>query len=644
MKRTKAQSAHAAFWFLVVALILVGPGLCPAETVTDDFEDGDLAGWEFREKDDVRLIEEDGNMAVRLDGVARVQHGGEKYEQFVCEVDVKKLESPGGYAGLAFDRYLVFFSGRRLWLRYPGNPMVAWVRKKFDVMEYRRLKIVSTGRIIRVYVDGKMQVETLHDKHVAGPVALYVHHRATACFDNFRVSTDVSLDDQVIVMPRDEDGALVFDAGQDNRVNWSVVNTSGEALRLGVKLGVRRYGGEVLAPADSREVTVAAGETRTVRFPLDVPSGYHEMRMTLSRDGRPVRTTSYPVLVREDPPSGEYTRPEFVFGMFLRYTMFRPYHTKTSMHCIGYLLSNRGFNTVIGTGLYNREHLGIFREYGMSVLVRGPGLLEEPNAIGALVYGTSGRYADRMKELDKPLTGTLKGQLAGTGEKGDPLEYWKKYNPKVRAFYFMPIRDGRGLLHGVGDDEVTSPLERLKLLQSAAKTPTWVHVQAHGRVGDGEGANNPSPAEMRAMTHLALATGARGVLYYWYQTLDADLPALVDWVSLQPVDDKFEATARMAALVSRHADLLASLRPGEGNVQTTNPQVAVESLKNADGRFLYVVNMNTRKKNACRLEPLKVDVRDLYSGDVLPAEDGGVSLRLSPGQGRLLAVGEKRPQ
>ena len=146
------------------------------------------------------------------------------------------------------------------------------------------------------------------------------------------------------------------------------------------------------------------------------------------------------------------------------------------------------------------------------------------------------------------------------------------------------------------------------------------------------------------MTHLALATGARGILYYWCQTLAPDLPALVDWVSLQPVDGKFEATAQMAALVSRHAELLASLQPGDRNVQRTNPDVAVEPLKNDDGRFLYVVNMNTRKKNACRLEPLEVDVRDLYSDDVLPAEDGGVSVPLSPGQGRLLAVGEKRPQ
>jgi hypothetical protein len=368
------------------------------------------------------------------------------------------------------------------------------------------------------------------------------------------------------------------------------------------------------------------------------------MEVSLSRGGRHLRTTDYPVLVRDEAPRGEYTEPVIPFGMYLRYTMFRPYHTKTSMHGIAYLLAQRGFNTVIGTGLYNREHLAIFRQYGMSVLVRGPGLLEEPNALGALVYGISGRHADQMKDMDKPLTGTLKGELAGTGEKGDPLEYWKKFNPKVRAFYFMPIRDGHGLLHGVDDEEVTSPLERLKVLQSAAKTPTWVHVQAHGRLGAGEGANNPSPAEMRAMTHLALATGGRGILYYWYQTLDEDLPALVHWISLQPVDGKFDVTARLAGLISRHAELLTSLQPGDRNVQTTNPEVAVESLKNDDGRFLYVVNMNTRKKNACRLEPLEVDLRDLYSGDVLPAEDGGVLVPLSPGQGRLLAVGGKPPQ
>ena len=640
MKRTKAQPAYAALWCVVAALILVGPGLCPAATVEEDFEDGDLAGWEFREKDDVRLIEEDGNMAVRLDGVARVQHGGEKYEQFVCEVDVKKLESPGGYAGLAFDRYLVFFSGRRLWLRYPGNPMVAWVRSKFDVMEYRRLKVVSTGRIIRVYVDGKMQVETMHDRHVAGPVALYVHHRATACFDNFRVTTDVPPDDRVIVMPRDEDRALVFDSPQAPQVSWKVVNTSGETFRLGVELLVRRYGGKVLVPARSREVSVPGGESRIVRFPLNAPAGYHQMEVSLSRGGRHVRTTEYPVLVRDEAPGGEYTEPKILCGMYLRYTMFRPYHTKTSMHGIAYLLSRRGFNTVIGTGLYNREHLEIFRRYGMSVAVRGPALLEEPNAVAALVYGTSGRHADRMKEVDKPLTGTLKGELAGTGEKGDPLEYWKKFNPKVRAFYFMPIRDGHGLLHGVGDEEVTSPLERLRLLQSAGDTPTWVHLQSHGRKGSGEGANNPSPSDIRAMTHLALATGARAILYYWYQTLDADLPALVDWVSLQPVDGKFEATVRLAGLISRHADLLASLGPGEGNVRTTNPEVAVESLKNDDGRFIYVVNMNTREENTAALQTVHTRFRDVYSGEIIKADKGAASVRLGPGEGKLLRFQE----
>jgi hypothetical protein len=615
-----------------------------AETFEEDFEDGDLAGWEFREKDDVRLIKEDGNVAVRLGGVARVQHGAEKYEQFACEVDVKKLESPGGYAGLAFGRYLVFFSGRRLWLRYPGNPMVAWVRKQFDVMEYRRLKVVSTGRIVRVYVDGKMQVETLHDQHVTGPVALYVHHRATACFDNFRVSMEVPLDDQVIVMPRDEDGALVFDSPQNPRVSWEVVNTSGETLRLGVELIVRRYGGKVLMPARSREVSVPGGETRIVRFPLEAPAGYHQMEVQLSREGRSVRTTDYPVLVRDEAPGVEYTEPLIPCGMHLRYTMFRPCHTKTSMHGIAYLLARRGFNTVIGTGLYNREHLAIFRRYGMSVLVRGPQLLDEPNAIASLVYGIPGRRAERLNETDKPLTTTLKGELAGTGEKGDPLEYWKNSNPKVRAFYFMPVRNGHGILHGVGDNTVTCPLERLRLLQRGGKTPTWALIQTHGHKATGEGANNPTPAQVQAMTHLALATGSKGILYYWYQTLDSDLPALVDWISLQPVDGKFEATAEMAALISRHAELLASLQPGGVELQGTNPEVAVEPLNNEDGRFIYVVNMNTREKNACRLEPLEVDVRDRYSGDVLPAEDGGVSVPLSPGQGRLLAVGEKRPQ
>lgn len=120
-------------------------------------------------------------------------------------------------------------------------------------------------------------------------------------------------------------------------------------------------------------------------------------------------------------------------------------------------------------------------------------------------------------------------------------------------------------------------------------------------------------------------------------------------MTLEPNGDNLAAIGEVAGKIKEHARLLLSLRVGEFDVRCESPDIEPVPLHNgADGRYVYVVNRNTKESVTCKLFwPLELGlakVKDIYAGTIVQAETDAVCvkvrLELAPGEGRLLAVGK----
>jgi hypothetical protein len=157
--------------------------------------------------------------------------------------------------------------------------------------------------------------------------------------------------------------------------------------------------------------------------------------------------------------------------------------------------------------------------------------------------------------------------------------------------------------------------------------------------------DNPTPAQMRGQTHLALAYGAKGIFYYAFQRLGPE-KALVDHISLKPLDRKLQTIGELARLIRKHAGLLSSLEADGTRVLCDDPAVETVPSRNATGRYVYAVNKDTSKRVSCTIswaaEEGLVNVRDVFSardlGTHREGEHRGVAIELGPGEGRLLAL------
>jgi hypothetical protein len=167
---------------------------------------------------------------------------------------------------------------------------------------------------------------------------------------------------------------------------------------------------------------------------------------------------------------------------------------------------------------------------------------------------------------------------------------------------------------------------------------------------------NPSPAQIKGMMHLALAYGARGILLWALQD-HADWKCLVAEESLKPTDGKYAAAAEVAAKVNAHGKLIHSLRPAGGDVRCPNSFVeAIGQVAPDKRQYLYTVNKNTKAPVSTQLlwwseKPKLTRVRDIFSGEDLEIspeldEEGywRVSLSLAPGEGKLLALEDDSPK
>jgi len=335
-------------------------------------------------------------------------------------------------------------------------------------------------------------------------------------------------------------------------------------------------------------------------------------------------------------------------------------------------LKEHHFNAVVGNGRFTREVLDIFQRNGISVVTRGGRFLDHPAVIASLVGGDAAPGKGRVKDIaalkqqyealapktDKPLIPCTPGEGLGLFGPDDPRNLWDALQPKVRCFRWYGVARGHyGVLHKRAD---RGWLSFGSVMQVACPkggypggAPCWVVLPAFGKNEREAEHQNPSPAEMTAMMHLALAYGARGVLLYALQDHDG-WTCLADERSLKPSDGKYAAAAAVARLVAEQGEVIAALRLGGLDVRCPSPVVAAVPLGHSkEGKlYVYAINMDTKRPVTTKLmlwadRWLWTSARDVFSGkalDVKPRDEEGylsAAFTLAPGEGKLFATDVK---
>lgn len=293
-----------------------------------------------------------------------------------------------------------------------------------------------------------------------------------------------------------------------------------------------------------------------------------------------------------------------------------------------------------GIELVPRESLATWPEsFTPSIILVG----DEPTVENATEYRE--RYAQlRARRPEATLLTCMVGEATGSGGAHDPLRVWPLLQPAARYLRHYPVR--RASHDALSPNPGQTPFLQTLALAAAPDTPWYFAVQTFG--------NDPSPArpepfwrnpngnEVLAMSHLALAHGARGLFFYTFQT--EGWSALVYPRSLAACDDKLAAVGELAAFVHAVEPVLGNAQPATFEVRTESPQVIARALTSGNASYAYFVNADSKQAHAVQASLGKrfKRITDQMTGKRIacsPADDSTTfQLELSPGRGRLLRL------
>lgn len=217
----------------------------------------------------------------------------------------------------------------------------------------------------------------------------------------------------------------------------------------------------------------------------------------------------------------------------------------------------------------------------------------------------------------------------------------------MRAFLtsVQPLRAG----DAPGDMILGAANQGLDLLEylaqcrkAAGLAPVIVVLQAGG---DGKVLRTPTPEELRVSTWLALAAGAKGIIYY-------DYASLVDR-HLEPVDGRAEEIARLSRAVNELTPALLDMAPCESFARAPEG-TSVACFTTHDGRPLLIVvnrDVSMPARPVIKLDAEKLgqpwEAQDVISRLALKVRHEGdvleVSPPLAPGGGAALVIRGARP-
>jgi hypothetical protein len=167
--------------------------------------------------------------------------------------------------------------------------------------------------------------------------------------------------------------------------------------------------------------------------------------------------------------------------------------------------------------------------------------------------------------------------------------------------------------------------------RNAENRPLWVILQAFGKPNAWK---IPTPEEIRAQVWLALAHGAKGIVYFIYQSTTGHqgewLQGLVD-MDLKQMDSRLDEVGRINADIRKLAPTLLKLRPADFTLPEVPSSVIVGAF--SDGKKRYVILANKDTGSPARLSWKAGVATDILEGrkiasEITLAAGGGMVLRL----------------
>lgn len=655
-------------WALALGLGVCGPALAALVQVSehewrDDFNSATLQGWDLpgyftaARDGDNGVLQSGGPTREEQDAVKLLYRGvGPSWGD--CAVQARIRQFAGSWAGLFVRKcpaghLEAFVAGQSLLVRrQPGAVVLSQAPLPPSSDPWRTLRLVALGPFLRVYVDGDLLFACADDELVAGQSGIAAHN-TYAWWDDFCMTDRLLPRETLIVRPVAPETGLLAVPGQPVTVTLAVRNAAPQA-RI-IQLSCAEYTGHITEPAATHTLSLGAGETQELPLALGrLSEGLHWFDCLISEDGQDQDTVRFPVAA-VTPPDVPYDEPFLVVGAYDRYELGgEPWQLNTYLHAMCADMRAHGLNTIMAGNTMPKPtvtQMDILARYGMKVILRGIGEIppevarhpavlaiafgDEPN-IGEL-EGYQKRFRELAEKYGKPVTTCLVGDAAGTGRSDDPLLIWPHLDEGMKLARYYPIRKSCYDLVNYPSYKGLPPVATLRLLETAAGASGWYFVmQTFGdRVSEQVPEpywRNPDGAEVRAMMHLGLAHGARGIICYTYQTERPNWPALVEQRWLRPEDEKYAALAEVARKIHPVRALLLDSRP-EGLEVRVQPLTAIGlARKTLDGRLLvYLINLDTDAPAEVTVTVLPVvnnrrvplaGARELFSGREVPLEHG----------------------
>lgn len=176
-----------------------------------------------------------------------------------------------------------------------------------------------------------------------------------------------------------------------------------------------------------------------------------------------------------------------------------------------------------------------------------------------------------------------------------------KTGSDVLAFDFYPV----GVSTPVGSSDPMKAFDQACLQAAAAAdkhgAPFWAVLQTHAITNIHR---FPTPAEIRCMTYLSVANGAKGVFWFLYQTENWDassgsvMSGLVD--KDFKGDERWEEVGRLAKRLKAIAPVLLKLKPAPEGLSCVSSDKATLWMSGNDA-CIIVLNTDTARKKAVRV-------------------------------------------
>lgn len=163
--------------------------------------------------------------------------------------------------------------------------------------------------------------------------------------------------------------------------------------------------------------------------------------------------------------------------------------------------------------------------------------------------------------------------------------------------------------------------------------PLWVILQAFGKPNNAW--KIPTPEEIRAQVWLALAHGAKGIIYFIYQSTTGFqgewLQGMVD-MDLKPMDGRLDEVGRINEQVTKLAPTLLKLKPAEFTLPAVPEQVLTKGFTDPRGvKHVILANKDVKRE-------VVIPWTARGTVDVLTNGEIGASVKLPAGGGAVLRM------